>query len=292
MQQESHHTISLSLQIARELLPDRPPEEHKYGFGNVLVIGGSKRLPGAVALACEAVLSAGAGAVTLAGPESIFESGLLLPEVMRLPLAESKEGILEKTSYHGLSKILLKFDVFAVGPGMNDTAATRGFFDELLPKLLELKKPIVIDADGLNCLSHKPVALNARVVLTPHIGEGRRLLGSDQAMEPTDMAQALRQKFSAQIVLKSAHTLIAGNDNKIWKNTTGNSGLATAGSGDVLTGVIAAFLAQGCAPLAAAQLGVYVHGLAGELAGAEYTEYGVRAGLVSAFLAPALKSLT
>jgi NAD(P)H-hydrate epimerase len=110
--------------------------------------------------------------------------------------------------------------------------------------------------------------------------------------EKIEMARALRRKYNAQIVLKSAQTLIAGSDNKIWKNTTGKSGLATAGSGDVLTGVIAALLAQGCTPLTAAKLGVYVHGLAGELASAEYTEYGVRAGLVSAFLAPALKSLT
>ncbi len=282
----------ISRQLAKKLLPVRPPEGHKYNFGRVLVIGGSKRLPGAAALASEAVLSAGAGAVTLAAPESVFEAGLLLPEVMHLPLAENREGTLEPGSYQQLAREdLSKFDVIAVGPGLGDTSQTREFFATLLPGLLALKKPVILDADALNCLSHQPQKLTDQVILTPHIGEARRLLQTTKDMSHPDMARALQQQYAAQIVLKSAHTLIAGSNDKLWTNTTGNSGLATAGSGDVLTGTIAALLAQGCRPLDAALVGVYIHGLAGELASATYTEYGVRAGLVSEFLAPAFKSI-
>jgi hydroxyethylthiazole kinase-like uncharacterized protein yjeF len=289
---DSGKVLSLTRQTAKKLLPARDKEGHKYTFGNVLVIGGSRRLPGAAALASEAVLSAGAGAVTLAAPESVFEAGFLLPEIMRWPLTEGRGGTLEATSYHEILKEdLSKFDAFAVGPGMGDVATTQVFFSMLLAHLLTLNKPIVLDADALNCLSRQPIQLTDNVILTPHIGEARRLLQKHEAEEKTEMARALRHKYGAQIVLKSAQTLIAGNDNKIWENITGNSGLATAGSGDVLTGTIAAFLAQGCSPLGAAQLGVFIHGLAGELASAKYTEYGVRAGLVSAFLAPAFKSL-
>lgn len=283
------YTKEITKDIARDLLPARIKEGHKYSFGSVLVIGGSKDKPGAAALTCEAVLAAGAGAVTLAAPDDVFEAGVLLPEVMRLPLKEVLN-----------TDTLSKFDVFAVGPGLGDTAETRKLFDHLLAALLELEKPVVIDADGLNILSRKPRKLNDLVILTPHIGEARRLLGAQTNTElrkgPSfaqlrEMVLGIREKYAATVVLKSDKTLIFGSDGKIWQNTTGDSGLATAGSGDVLTGVIAGLLAQGCDTLAAAQLGVYMHGLAGEMASDTHTEYGVRAGLVSDFLAPAMKSL-
>lgn len=283
----------ITRKTARELLPARRPEGHKHTFGQVLIIGGSQRLPGAAVLASEAVLSAGAGTVTLAAPESAFKNSAVLPEVMILPLSDSKQGTFNASSYRQVGKEdLSKFDAFAVGPGMLDTAETRSFFGSLIPKLMEFEKPIVLDADALNCLSHKLIKLNDNVILTPHVGEARKLLQSDKDTTLADMAGALRSKYNAQIVLKSAETFVAGGDGKVWVNTTGNNGLATAGSGDVLTGIVASLLAQGCVPLDAARLGVYLHGLAGDLAGKEYTEYGLRAGLVSDFLAPALRSLS
>lgn len=277
---------------AKQLLPPRPEEGNKHTFGSVLVIGGSKRMPGAPALTAEAVLSAGAGAVTLAAPESVFTGGTVIPEIMRLPLGESRQGTLNAASFSRLDKEdLSRFDAFAAGPGMADTAGTRKFFGLLVSKLMKLDKPVVLDADALNCLSHKPIELNDNFILTPHVGEAKRLLGADETMPLADLAGKLRENYGAQIVLKSAETLITGDDGKIWANTTGNSGLATAGSGDVLTGIIAGLLAQGCMPLDASRLGVYLHGLAGDLAGREYTEYGLRAGLVSDFLAPAIRQL-
>lgn len=282
----------ITQKLARQLLPDRPTEGHKYSFGQVLVIGGSYRLPGSVAMTCEAVLATGAGAVTLAAPESVMNSGVVLAEVMRLPLSESASGTLDASSWRELAKEdLSKFSAVAMGPGMGWEPDSQEFLAVALPVLLKLKKPLVLDADALNCLSLRLVALNDSVVITPHIGEAQRLIGTDEHLSTAEMIKELRDEYGATVVLKSAHTLVAGDDNQIWKNTTGNSALATAGTGDVLTGIIAALLAQGCTPLAAAQLGVYLHGKAGELAGAEYTQYGVRAGLLSAFLAPGLKTL-
>jgi NAD(P)H-hydrate epimerase len=273
------------------LLPSRSAEGHKYTFGNVLVIGGSRRFPGAVALTSEAVLSAGAGVVTLAAPESVFESsGLVLPEVIHWPLDEAQDGTVMNAAKL-IASDLSQFDVYVIGPGLGDSESSSEFFAEVLSYLLPLKKSIVLDADGLNCLSHHPQQLNEQVIITPHIGEARRLLQTTAHLDTLEMATKLREKYQAQVVLKSAQTLIAITDGHMWRNTTGNSGLATAGSGDVLTGIIAAFLAQGCKPAEAAQLGVYIHGLAGELAGEKYTQYGVRAGLISEFLAPAIKAI-
>ena len=222
-------TFLLSQPVVQTFLPTRPEEGHKYTFGSVLVIGGSKRMPGAAALSSEAVLSAGAGSVTLAAPKSVFTG--VLPEVMRKPLAENSEGVLHPLSYRELAKEeIASFDVFAVGPGMGHAPETFAFFEDTLKQLLALEnKTIVLDADALNCLAQKPVALGERIIITPHVGEARRLLGIEKDdPEPRsliEMALGLRQKFGAQVVLKSATTVVAGSDGNVWINNNGNTGL-------------------------------------------------------------------
>jgi NAD(P)H-hydrate epimerase len=277
-------------------LPAWKPTTHKGERGRVFVVGGSPGLTGAVCLAGEAALRAGAGLVTVGVPEGvhdIFE--VKLTEVMTAPLPETEDGTLAASAAGAVLERAAQADALAVGPGLG-----RG--EELASLLAELVRespvPLVIDADGLNALvGHMEVLGEAAapIILTPHPGELARLTGSTPAevqAHRLPLARDVAREWNAVVVLKGARTVIAAPDGTCYINPTGNPGLATGGTGDVLTGVIAAFLAQGLDAVQAAAAGVFLHGLAGDLAAkSSGGERGFVAGDVIHALPSALSAL-
>lgn len=263
------------------LLPERPEHSHKGTYGHVLIIGGSRGKTGAALMAAKACLRTGAGLVTIGLPETLVRSfQTRVTEEMILPLPDKGNGTLSYKAADVIINFLKKrADVLAVGPGLS--------IDDEIVKLVCMivtgsKVPIVIDADGLNAISGRTGVLrNSRspLILTPHTGEMARLLqrsaiSSQQSerklrtiIEQDSIGTALSfsKKTKTHLVLKGAPTIIADPEGNIFINPTGNPGMATAGAGDVLTGMISALLAQKMLPHNAAILGVYMHGLAGDI---------------------------
>ena len=256
-------------------LPPRPEDSHKGTFGHVLIVGGSESIVGAPAMAGTAAYRAGAGYVTVAMPRATLAAALtVMPELVGLPVGEpgDRETLMEAAG---------KADVVAVGPGLGQQAAA----GEMLADLYRLAgKPMVVDADGLNLLAKGerwPADFAAAAVLTPHPGEMKRLgklIGRSEV--PTDeagriaLAAEAAGAFGQVVVLKGHRTVVAdAGGSRVYVNQTGGSSLAKAGSGDILTGIIAALLGQTDASgslmnrFDAACLGVHLHGLAGERAG-------------------------
>ncbi len=275
------------------LLPPRPPDGHKGTFGHVLVVAGSVGYAGAPALAAMGALRAGAGLVTVAAPVPVAEAlAARLTEVMVRPLPASPEGGFSQEAWPGLAELVAMADVIAAGPGLGRGEPAGVLLRRLVS---ETEKPLVLDADGLNLLDLEAVAAcRGPVVLTPHPGEMARLLRRNVAQVQADRAGVVREaarRGRCVCLLKGARTLVANPDGRLWVNPTGNSGMATAGSGDVLTGVIAGLLAQGAGPLEAALAGVYVHGKAGDLAAAASGERALVAGDLPNFLGAAFRLL-
>ncbi|MCS7309466.1 MAG: NAD(P)H-hydrate dehydratase [Armatimonadetes bacterium] len=278
----------------RAMLPRRPPDAHKGRFGHVLVVGGSVGLAGAPMMAAEAALRVGAGLCSVAVPRSIYAvAASALREAMVHPLPGAPEGCLSEESIEALEPLLQRANVLAVGPGWSTHSPAR----EALRRLLEATQvPCVLDADALNCLALEPGVLPEErppLVLTPHPGEMARLMGMDTGSVQADrlgVAQQAAQRFEAVVVLKGARTVVATPDGRLWVNPTGNPGMATGGSGDVLTGVIAGLLAQEGVNLEdAAVAGVYLHGLAGDLAAREVGMAGMIAGDILRYLPQAME---
>ena len=252
-----------------ELKP-RTADSHKGDFGRVCIVGGSFGMAGAVSLAGRAALRAGAGLVRIATAKSV--AGIVAsmePCCMTEALAEDSSGRISGRGINAVVKLCGENDVLAFGPGVGISNGIR----TILEKLIEQEGvKLVIDADGLNNLAkikNWPKKLKADVILTPHPGEMKRLwsglsrevLAEDRIIQATELAK----KTNATVVLKGAGTVVSDGE-KIYTNTTGNPGMATAGSGDVLTGVITALVGQGLDDFDACVLGVYIHGLAGDLA--------------------------
>ena len=263
-------------------LPTRPEHAHKGTFGTVIVVGGCGTMIGAPALCARAALRSGVGLVKIACPPSILPHVLTIePSATGIALpSEPGEAIaqLEQADPHHKA-------VLAVGPGLG-TSAVRG---ELIEALLNGRRPVVLDADGLNLLAKRveqqadPPRITAPLLLTPHPGEYRRLaealrLNADpiDADERGHAASLLARRFNATVVLKGQHTVISDGEN-VAINPTGNPALATAGSGDVLTGLIASLIAQGMTPFDAAQLGAYLHGKAADQWAQQHGNRGLRA---------------
>lgn len=268
--------------LVRELLPVRPDDAHKGSCGTVLVLAGSIGMTGAASLTALSALRAGAGMVYLGIPESlndIMESKLT--EVITKPLPETRTRTLSVAGFDKIRNLLARADVLAVGPGLSPHPETA----ELVGLVLsQINMPAVVDADALNASAAKPETLydiKAPLVLTPHYGEWARLMRRDISLakaDPMAAAQEAAAHFCQTVVLKGAPTVIAQPKGPLWINSTGNAGMATAGSGDVLTGILAGLLAQGLRTPEAAKLGVYLHGLAGDLAAGEKTRYSMVAG--------------
>ena len=248
-------------------LPPRQPDAYKGDFGLVLVVGGSRGMTGAVALAGMSALRGGAGLVRLAVPDPILDTVAgIEPSYMTLPLPANDEGRISVEAFDEIAKAAEKATVLAVGPGMGRTFDV----DQLVLRLYqEIEKPMVVDADGLSALATEPETLTEAAgprVLTPHLGEFARLIGRKlEADARTDAAVQLAARSNLVVVLKGHRTLVTDGRRRAI-NTTGNPGMATGGTGDVLTGLIAALIGQHLEPFDAARLGVYLHGLAGDLA--------------------------
>lgn len=275
-------TFLVDADSVRKLLPFRPPDGHKGTFGTCLLICGSRGFTGAVCLTAMAAVRAGAGLVRLAYPESlspIIESAVLEP--VKHPLPETGEKTLSLQALEPLLELAAGADAVAIGPGITTHSETRQLLLELLPKI---EKPLVLDADGLNNLAGDVTILNRikpPVILTPHPGEMSRLTGipiQEINRRRVEIAREFTSQHKVFLVLKGAPTVVAAPEGRIFINPTGNSGLGSGGTGDVLTGLLAGLLAQGASPLNAALSAVFIHGLAADIGASRFTEYPLAAG--------------
>lgn len=276
----------------------RKPDTHKGDFGHIFILAGSSRYSGAALLCSETSLRSGAGLVTLGIPKGINQAIIKrkLNEVMTLPLPETKEGSLSLSADTPIKKFIKDIDVMVLGPGLGQHRQTQS----LIRKVVSVTdKPIVIDADGLNALvGHLNLlritdnTLHITRIITPHPGEMSRLLGigiKDVQSKRIKVAKELARDYNVTVVLKGHNTAVADKTGNLYVNKTGNPGMSTAGSGDVLTGMIAAFLGQGLAAFEAAKYAVYLHGLAGDLAAEEKTQIGMIASDIIAKIPQAIK---
>jgi NAD(P)H-hydrate epimerase len=263
----------------------RRPDSNKGTYGHALIVAGARGKAGAAALSGFGALRSGAGLVTVATPEDALPTvASFRPELMTAPLAQTEAGTvsLRNFEYNRFAELLAQKNVLAIGPGLSMNHETQQFVRRVL---LECPLPIILDADGLNALAAVPsdfleALANRRspaLALTPHPGEMARLLGSTVAAVQSDRlgsAQRAATKYKAFVVLKGFHTIVAAPNGDAFINSTGNPGMATAGTGDVLTGILAGLTAQFGTERweRVLGLGVYLHGLAGDIAAARVGE--------------------
>lgn len=279
-------------------LPPRARDSHKGDHGRVLVVAGSRGMTGAAALGTRAAVRGGAGLVTCATPRECYPIvAARVAEALFAPMPQTAEGTLAASATRPLREAAARNDVVALGPGLSTHPATARC---VLAFLRGLGKPCVIDADGLNIVAarrvgayrHTPLpGTAAPVVITPHPGEMARLTGLTVAQVQRDragVARAFAKRHGVIVVLKGHRTIVTDGA-RLRINRTGNPGMATGGSGDVLTGVIAALIAQRLTPFDAAVLGAHVHGRAGDLAARAIGEVSLAASDVLEFLPRAFR---
>ena len=249
------------------MIPAKMEYDYKFSVGRVLVAGGSRGLTGAACMAADSALRAGAGVVTVAVPASLNETfEQLLLEVMTMPLADDGAGHFTTASLAGLLDTAQAFDAVAIGPGIGRDPECAGVIADFIRRV---DVPVVIDADGINAFVGKPGSLRRRhaaTVLTPHAGELARLIGSSPAAIANNRLAAAKEaarRTGAVVLLKGSATIVTDGSLTL-VNPSGNPGLATAGSGDVLTGIIATLMAKGLPPLDAAAGGALIHGMAAD----------------------------
>ena len=283
--------------VAYRGLPTTERRQHKYDRGKALVLGGSIEMSGAAILTSTASLSAGAGLVVLGTPESATQLTVprLPAEVMSLSLKEQHGGFAED-AFNPLLHTLENYTVIALGPGVGRTEQTRSFVHNVVH---HSPLPILLDADGLFAFNENPDALkkhSSPLIITPHYGEMARLLSvSSETVgnTPLTTAQNAAQYFECIVVLKGAPTIVATPDGRTWINSTGNPGMATAGSGDVLSGIITGMIAGRNKEdlLPGVLSGVYLHSLAGDIGTEHHTEYGLIASDIIKHIPDALRRL-
>lgn len=267
-------------QFIKDMLPERDKDTHKGTYGRVGVIAGSRGMTGAPYLTSMACLRAGSGLVYTIVPEGISSIlAVKLVEAIIKPVSDKNTGVFKLDSIAEIEKIIEDMDVLAIGPGMGIDEERVELVKHIL---LNFNGPVVLDADGLNCISKVGLNIfNKRrfpTVITPHPGEFSRLLGvSTKEIQDNrvEYAKYVSTNYGIITVLKGANTVVSNPKGEVYINTTGNPGMATAGSGDVLTGVITSFIGQGIDSYKASILGVYCHGLAGDIAKEEKGEYGM-----------------
>jgi len=273
------------------LLLRRKLNAHKGDFGHVFILAGSLRFSGAGILSAEAAIRSGAGLVTLGIPQGLAVALIKIKpkEVMLFALPQTRRGTLGLESYRKIKDFSRKSDVLAIGPGLTQEVATQRLVRKVISKI---DRPQVIDADGLNALVGHLGILKGKKILTPHPAEMSRLAGNSVKDIQSNRVAAAR-KFAAQykvtVALKGHRTVVADDKGNLYVNETGNPGMATAGSGDVLTGMIAAFLGQGLDAFASCKYAVYLHGLAGDLAAKEKTQLGLIASDIISKIPEAIK---
>ncbi|NJN19285.1 MAG: NAD(P)H-hydrate dehydratase [Oscillochloris sp.] len=317
--QEGIMSEKLTAEYVARLLPSRPADAHKGTFGKVMVIGGSLRYPGAAVLTCSGAQRSGAGLVTLAAGRTVLGVSNRPPEITLLPLAEGDWGALGPAAVDELSKELDGYAALVIGPGMGKADPTKEFVRRLFgleqpksrarvgfltatattpdeePKPVELP-PTVIDADGLNLLAEIedwPERMpKGRMVFTPHPGEMRRLLGVEELQSDLiTTASEAAQQWGQVVVLKGGTTVIAAPDGRTLVYDGQNPALASAGTGDVLAGLIGGLIAQGLTPADAAALGVYLHGSAGNAVREQLGDSGTVASDMLPHLPRAIRAL-
>jgi len=288
------HIELLTRPAMRELITPRSADTHKGDFGRVLIVAGSPGKTGAAHLAASGCLRSGAGLVTVVTPAASQPIlAAMAPEYMTEPIQWSADGL----DPDEVERVLeLARDIVAIGPGLGQGRGTREFVRQLVDRAT---MPLVVDADGLNAFIGAPDRLAGRegrdVIITPHPGEMGRLVGmSTEEVQASrlDVARNFAAAHHLYVVLKGHRTLIATPDKKVFINPTGNPGMATGGTGDVLTGMIAAWLAQLLDAEAACKLAVYLHGMAGDLAEADEGEVSMTAGDLARHLGDAFLELT
>jgi NAD(P)H-hydrate epimerase len=284
-----------SLEVVTTLpaLPPRPAESNKGSFGRVLVVAGSRGMSGAAVLCAGGALRGGAGLVEVAVPAEVLPLvAVANPCYLTTALPQDAHGRLAEQAEALLLERVRASTVVVMGPGLGQSAAITALVSAVLA---QTPAPVVLDADGLNALQRQTDRLHARpapLIVTPHPGEFARLLGCDV---PTVQArrQALAVEFAAThgliVVLKGYRTVVT-DGRRVYINETGNPGMATGGTGDVLAGLIGALLGQKLAPFAAAQLGVHLHGLAGDLARDELGEVSLIASDLLQYLPRAMRA--
>lgn len=249
---------------------NRPDDSNKGTLGSLLCICGSYGMAGAAIMAGKAALRCGIGLLKIAVPKSIYPvCATNILESVYYPLEETSNGVISSKNTDFLLEMCEKSSAVVIGCGLSVCDDTKNLVQSVITNC---KKPLVIDADALNCICNKPeilTNLKAPAIITPHPGEMARLLHStpktvNSSRENTAIDFA--KKFGVVTVLKGAGTIIASPDGEVYINHTGNSGMATGGSGDVLSGIIGSLLAQGAAPVNAAAAGVFLHGTIGDLA--------------------------
>jgi hydroxyethylthiazole kinase-like uncharacterized protein yjeF len=285
----------LTRERMRELIPVRAAESHKGDFGRILIVGGSFGKTGAAHLAAVGALRSGAGLVTIATPRSCVPIiSAMGAEYMTVPLDETPEGTVD---YAAVDRVLeFPADVIAIGPGLGTSPSTAAFVQAVVERA---GVPLVLDADALNAFAGEPERLVARdgveIIVTPHPGEMARLLNRSVDAVQHNRLEVAREFAAAHrlhVVLKGHRTIIAGPENRAFVNLTGNPGMATGGTGDVLAGMIAAWFGQLLDPEAAAKLAVYLHGSAGDLAEAESGEVSLTASDLAENISEAILELT
>jgi len=287
-------------QVTPESIADcfapRPRDSNKGKFGHVLVVAGSRAKPGAAAMAGLAALRAGAGLVTVASAESAISSiAAHSAELMMEPLAETASGEIARAAFDRITELAAKRTLIAVGPGIGTGDETR---DVVLRLYAQAEQPVVVDADGLNCISGAAIESGGgRLrVLTPHPGEMSRLTGKSIAEIQADRTGAVRAFATyrrAVVVLKGERTLIGFPDGRVWINPTGSPSMAKGGTGDILTGMVSALIGQfpNDADRAVAAA-VYLHSLAGEIAARHQTEQTVLATDLLNYLPEGIRGIT
>lgn len=275
----------------KALIPKRSIEAHKGNCGRLFVVAGSRGMTGAAYLAARGALRSGIGLVTIGTPESERHIiACMLPEAMTASLKDSN-GVITEASIKTILEYANKADSVVFGPGLGQNGDMHSILKTLLS---EYKGKLVIDADGLNALSKNCDILGGKaceVVITPHPGEMSRLtrLSTEEVQQNrVVVAAAFAKKYGITVLLKGNETVIADGSGKVKINPTGNPGMATGGTGDVLSGVVGAFLGQGLKTFDAAVLGAYIHGKAGDMAAEKFGIYGLVAGDVADYTAFAI----
>lgn len=272
-------------EFVHTVIRKRPRDIHKGDCGRVLLICGSEEMAGAAVFCTKAAIKSGSGLVFTCTDRKIFP-------VLQISVPE---GICK--SWDKVKDDVSQYDAIAIGPGMGTGDETKEVLETILSGC---DKTLIIDADGLNTiaadtrLQQMVRETRAKVIITPHIGEAKRLLaGFDvNRMSREDFAACLTKKYGCITIVKGAGTLVALSETAAYTNTTGNPGMATAGSGDVLTGIITSLAGQGLTAEDAARAGVFIHGLAGDLAAEHFGEYGLTASDIADYVPFALKEMT
>lgn len=266
----------LTQNLISSWLPERPIDGHKGTFGKVLIVGGSVGFTGAPVLASRSAVRGGTGLVFLGVPKSVWPAAAVKSEeAMPFPLPEDEEGKLTAQAAEPILQKLKGCDAGLIGPGLGQSEE----LDKLVLTVLEEANcPMVVDADGLNALSRHMDRLShitCPLIFTPHDGEYQRLAGHWPGRDREREALSFAKTHHCVLVLKGHETLVAAPDGQLYRNTTGNHGMAKGGSGDVLAGLMVSLLAQGMEPVKGAAAAVWVHGRAGDYAAAEKSFRGM-----------------